>query len=122
MPYNDVGGNLTIGVGRNLTARGVNYDEIDLMLSNDIREAVHDCRAVIADWDLLDDVRQRVLADMCFNVGITRLQGFKKMLAAVERRDFDTAAHEMEDSAWAGQVGDRAHRLARMMRTGEDYA
>ncbi len=35
-PYTDTAGRLTIGVGRNLTDRGLADDEIDLLLANDI--------------------------------------------------------------------------------------
>ena len=36
MPYKCTAGKLTIGVGRNLEARGISKDESDLMLRNDI--------------------------------------------------------------------------------------
>ena len=55
---------------------------------------------------------------MCFNMGISRLLGFRKALAAVRAHQWDTAAAEMLDSKWTGQVGARATRLAKMMRTG----
>jgi len=62
-------------------------------------------------WRGLSDNHRRVLANMCFNLGLPRLSGFKKFLAAMEEGDMDTAAEEMMDSKWATQVGDRAKRL-----------
>jgi len=57
--------------------------------------------------------------NMLFNLGYTRFLGFKKMLHAIEVRDFNHAANEMLDSKWAGQVGQRAIELAQIMRSGE---
>jgi len=72
-------------------------------------------------WRNLDDNRQRVMANMCFNLGITRLLKFKKFLGAMEDRNWDKAAVEMLDSRWAIQVGPRAIRLKdRVLKQGEN--
>jgi len=68
----------------------------------------------------LDAVRQRVVIDMAFNIGVPRLTGFKKMWAAIHCGDYEEAALEMMDSKWARQVGRRAERLSDMMRKGTD--
>jgi lysozyme len=62
-------------------------------------------------WKDLSDNRRRILANMCFNLGYTRLSKFKKFIAALQSQDWDTAAVEMMDSKWATQVGARAERL-----------
>lgn len=108
----------TGGVGRNLTDRGFSDDEIDLMLANDIALAEKDARSLVPGFDSLDDVRQEVLVNMSFNLGKSRLAGFKKFLAAVNAGRFAEAASEMENSAWFRQVGQRAVRLRDAMRTG----
>ena len=69
-------------------------------------------------WRGLNDTRQRVMANMCFNLGYPRLSKFKKFLAAVQEEDWETAAVEMMDSKWATQVGDRAVRLREKMLNG----
>jgi lysozyme len=69
-------------------------------------------------WRGLNDTRQRVLANMCFNLGYPRLSKFKKFLAAAKDQDWETAADEMMDSKWATQVGDRAVRLREKMLNG----
>lgn len=116
--YKDSVGKLTVGVGRNIEDRGLRDDEIDLMLSNDIDEAVDIARALIPTFDKLDDVRQEVVANMAFNLGMTRLAGFKQFIGALLRFDFQRATTEMMDSKWYGQVGDRGKRLAYAMREG----
>ena len=62
-------------------------------------------------WRNLSDNRQRVMANMCFNLGHPRLSNFKKFIGAMQISDWETAAVEMMDSKWAGQVGNRAIRL-----------
>ena len=65
-----------------------------------------------------EDIK-RVLANMCFNLGITRLLKFQKFLTAIEKQDWNTAAVEMMDSRWATQVGPRATRLRdRVLKAG----
>ena len=71
-------------------------------------------------WNDLPEDLQRVMANMCFNLGITRLLKFKKFLAAMEDKEWDKAAVEMMDSRWATQVGARATRLKdRVLKQGE---
>ena len=67
----------------------------------------------------LDAVRQLVLMDMAFNLGVPRLCKFKKMWAAVHENKLDVAAKEMLDSRWANQVKSRATKLAHAMHHGE---
>lgn len=117
--YLDSVGKWSGGVGRNLTDRGFRDDEIDLMLSNDIDEAIAIARAVIPIYDKLDDVRQEVVTNMAFNLGQTRLSGFKQFIGALMRLDFQRATTEMMDSKWYEQVGDRGKRLAYAMREGK---
>ena len=119
-PYRCTAGYLTIGVGRNIEERGLLDDEIDFILDNDI-EVVMSEVSVTFDWFFdLSEVRQRVVADMIFNMGLPRFKQFKKMIAALEEGDWSEAANQMMDSKWAKQVGKRAERLRDMMETDED--
>jgi lysozyme len=117
-PYVDTVGKTTIGVGRNLTDRGLSDDEIDYLLQNDIDLCIDDLNRGVPWWTALTPTRQRVLVNMCFNLGWPRLRGFVRTLAAMRRGDFKTAAEGMRSSLWAKQVGARAERLAQMMERG----
>ena len=116
--YRDSVGKLTIGVGRNLDANGITRDEAMTLLHHDIDTAVNDCRRSFPWWVALDDVRQRVLLNMCFNMGLPTLLTFRVTLNAVADGDYGKAAEQMLLSNWARQVGERAKRLSQMMRTG----
>ena len=111
-------GKNTIGVGRNVDDRGITEDESDYLLGNDIDLCVDELENNFTWYKNLSDARQRVLVNMCFNLGLTRLLGFKKFLAALEAEDWDRAAEEMLDSKWAVQVGPRSTRLRDLLLEG----
>lgn len=117
-PYKDTVGKTTIGVGRNLDDEGISDDEAMTLLRNDITEHLAALDQQLPWWRGMDEVRQRVIANMAFNMGIETLLTFKNTLAAMERGDYDAAANGMSASAWARQVGVRATRLVEMMRDG----
>jgi lysozyme len=119
-PYYCTAGKLTIGIGRNLDTNGISENEAIFLLDNDIRTCIESLKQKKeSTFEKLDGVRQMVVVDMCFNLGITGLLKFKKFWAALEAGDWSLARDEMLDSRWAGQVGDRAIRLANMMEFGE---
>jgi len=124
--YKDSFGFWSIGVGRNLQDKGISEEEMLFMLKNDIREHLALLDRHCPWWRNMDEVRQRVLANMAFNMGVGpsdeqptgKLLTFKNTLAAMARGDYDAAANGMSCSAWAREVGIRATRLVEMMRTG----
>lgn len=117
-PYRDSVGKLTIGVGRNLDDVGISQVEAAQMLDSDIRRTADALDKALPWWRSLDEVRQRVILNMAFNLGVAGLLGFKNTLAAVQAGKYDDAAAGMLASKWARQVGDRARRLANMMVAG----
>lgn len=123
-PYKDTVGKISIGAGRNLTDVGLSADEIDYLLANDIDRAVALLDQNAPWWRDLNPVRQRVMVNLCFNMGWgngkSGLSSFKNTLAAIQRSDFKAAAKGLRQSKWAGQVGDRATRLINMMETGSE--
>lgn len=119
-PYRDTVGKLTIGVGRNLSDVGITSQEAFLLLENDIDRSVRDLVSAFP-WVLaLDAVRQSVLVNLAFNMGLASLSKFVNTLAAIERGDWELAVTGLKASKWYQQVQmSRSHRLVQMMRTGE---
>ena len=138
--YKDTLGIATIGIGRNLEDRGISKEELDWMdypsidhvyewgiteadavylAENDVQIVEEELLRAHPCVEQLDSVRQLVLVDMAFNMGVPRLNKFKKMWAAVHEGDFSTASREMLDSRWAVQVKGRSHKLAHAMHHGE---
>ena len=138
--YQDTLGIDTIGIGRNLEDRGITKEELDWMdipnmdavyeygiteadamhlAKNDVQIVEEELVRAHPCVDKLDAVRQLVLVDMAFNMGVPRLSKFKKMWAAIHENKFDIAAKEMLDSRWAVQVKSRSTKLAHEMHHGE---
>jgi lysozyme len=138
--YQDSLGIDTIGIGRNLEDRGITDEElayldfpsIDAVYEHGVTEAdarylaENDVQIVEDELlrahpcvDRLDSVRQLILVDMAFNMGVPRLCKFQKMWNAIHEEDFPNAAKEMLDSRWAVQVKSRAVKLANAMHNGE---
>jgi lysozyme len=124
--YTDSLGYLTIGVGHLIDKRkGGKLPEhiIDALLAHDIKEHA-DIMYRVNPWARqLDEVRQAVLIDMTFNLGPEPFDddGFKDwpiFELQVKSGKYDAAADNMLSTKWALQVGARAQRLAKMMRTG----
>ena len=111
----------TIGVGRNISATGLglNPDEIDFLLMNDITRVRQELNRVFSWFDGLDAARKDAMIDIAFNLGLTVLCKFEKSLAYMESGDYMLAADEFLDSTWAKQVGNRAVEVTDMIRTGE---
>ncbi len=116
-PYVDSVGKITIGVGRNLTDVGLAAAEAMFLLRNDLGQVEAFLESTFPWFAQLSPIRQRALMNMTFNLGVRGLAGFQRMLGAIARGDYDTAAAEMLNSRWAAQVGPRARRLAAMMAT-----
>jgi lysozyme len=119
-PYRCTADKLTIGIGRNLDDCGISQSEAYAMLINDIMNCEKQLQSRIPDiYNGLDEVRKSVLLNMCFNLGINGLLGFKNTLAFVKAGDWERGANNMLVSRWAKQVGRRAIELSELMRKGK---
>ena len=113
-------------------ARGITQAQSDALFANDIKRSERDLDAKLPWWRTLNGVRQRVLLNMCFNMGIGRapdakrnitgagLLGFYGTLPKIQRGDWPGAVAGMKASKWHDQVGARAVRLEAMMLTGKE--
>lgn len=112
----------TVGIGRNVDPEngiGLSDEEVDFLLENDIARVIKELAAEYAWFSDLDDVRKDAMIDIAFNLGATRLRGFRRALTAMEAGNYKDAAVEFLDSRWAKQVGGRALELSDMIATGE---
>jgi lysozyme len=117
-PYHCTAGKLTVGYGRNLDDVGIDQEEARYLLDRDINKVILDL-ALFPWFESLDAVRQRALINMQFQLGLGGFHAFQKMLVALAKKDYETAAHEMLDSKWArSDTPARAKAMAEMVRTG----
>lgn len=119
--YQDDEGWWTIGVGILIDKRkggGITQAESRYLLRNRIADKTAELFQKLPWVAQLDSVRQGVLLNMSFNLGVDGLLKFQHFLAAVQAKDWPGAAAEMLNSLWVKQVGDRARRLAEQIKTG----
>ena len=124
--YLDHLGYPTFGIGHLITDDDPEYGwevgaSIDTVrvheaFESDIEGVLSDCSKLYSDFDDLPEEAQRIIANMMFNMGLTRLSKFKGMKRGVDAQDWNSAADEMVDSRWYDQVTNRADRLVERMR------
>jgi lysozyme len=121
--YQDSLGYWTIGIGHLIDKRKggkISEAAIRFLFEEDVYNCIVSLDQYLPWWKTLSEVRQRVLLDMCFNLGIAGLLTFKNTLAMIHHGDYAGAAENMLLSKWARQVGRRARRLSRMMAEDSD--
>lgn len=120
--YKDSLGFLTGGYGHSfLEGSPLSYSVTHMLFEEDYAQAVSDFDILCKKYNLsLDSTRQSVLINMLFNMGLTKVLKFKKMIAAIQTGDYKKAADEMLDSVWAKQVGKRAVELSQLMSEGKE--
>lgn len=118
-PYTDQTGHLTVGIGRNLSDRGISTTEALYLLDEDILYFTGKLLHYLPFFPSLNENRQIALIDMCFNLGVQGFLNFKEMIWALGEGDYEEASRAMLDSKWAVQVGERAITLANIVRTGQ---
>jgi len=125
-PYKDSMGILTVGVGHNLAVKPIHIGwtypltdaQVNQLLAEDLAEVFAELDDHLPWWRNLSYARQRVVANMTFNLGMEKLLTFKNTVAAIQKGQWQNAATGMLLSKWAKQVGARANRLADMMLRG----
>lgn len=113
--YVDSQGHWTVGIGHKLSTPLTNT-VIDMILRDDVAAKAAELEAKAPWVRTLSEPRYGVLLNMAFNLGVTGLLGFRRMLAAMQSADWEGAAAELLDSVYATQVGARAIRLARQLQ------
>ena len=101
-----------VGVGHPIT-----QTRADELLFYDLANVLKECEDHFhQDWELWPEEVKLIIANMAFNLGITKLKKFQKMLTAINKEDYKTASAEGLDSRWAKQVYNRARRLMDRLR------
>ena len=113
--YMDTVGVPTIGYGHNLQTPISERAALQI-LEDDVKVAVAELDDNMMWWRDLPEEAQIVLASMVFNLGFPRFSRFKKMIAALENRDYAEASVQMKDSKWFYQVKSRGVELCNMMK------
>lgn len=133
--YKDTKGNRTVGIGFNLEdagnkqflkKAGISLDEIlggreltdrevITLYNHSLTQAFKDAKQFDPQFTKRPEPVKKALVDMAFNLGLTKLNKFKKMRTALMQNDYKVAADEMVDSNWYKQVKTRGPRTVKLM-------
>ena len=123
--YNDHLGYPTFGIGHLVLERDgehglpvgtpVSEDRVSECFEQDVQVVIEDCKKLHDGWDGYPEEVKQIIANMMFNMGLTRLSKFKNHNAALQSGDWKEAAVEGRDSRWYKQVTNRAERLMKRL-------
>lgn len=119
-------GYATFGIGHMVTEQDMEHtwpvgtpvtdERILQVFHDDCKAACTDASALFLNFASHPEDVQRVLVNMAFNLGRSRLGKFKNMITAVNEGNYSKAADEMVDSKWYCQVKTRGVELVEIMR------
>ena len=133
--YKDTKGNRTIGIGFNLedagnkqflkkagidlkevlAGRELTDNEVITLYNHSLTQAFNDAKQFDPQFAKRPEPVKKAIVDMAFNLGLTKLNKFKDMKAALMQNDYKVAADEMVDSNWYKQVKTRGPRTVALM-------
>ena len=123
--YNDHLGYATFGIGHlvletdpehgQTVGTPVSEERVNECFKKDVQTVIEDCKKLHDGWDGYPQEVKQVIANMMFNMGLTRLSKFKNHNAALQSGDWKEAAKEGRDSRWYKQVTNRAERLMKRL-------
>ena len=130
-------GNPTFGIGHLLTKHDIEFftfnrlakggklsisdERIDQVFEKDVNLCIKDCHQLFEKFEQLPEDVQQILANMMFNLGLSKLTKFKHLICSINEKNYKIAAKEMKDSDWFEQTKNRAKRLvARMSKVAND--
>ncbi|ENS0768012.1 glycoside hydrolase family protein [Escherichia coli] len=118
-PYVDTEGYGTIGYGHKILdseiekyKNGISAIDEDLLLAWDIDRTVKDVKTLGLD---LPQDWQDFLVIMTFQLGLGGVKKFRKMLAALDRKDWKEAIRQAKDSLWHRQTPNRLDDMVKQL-------
>lgn len=120
----------TIGVGHNMRASPtfpdgtkipdtITEEQAEALLKDDVEKHEAALFAQLPWAKDLDPVRRDVLINMCFNMGPSEFpHQWPNFAKQVREGEYKAAAANMLSTTWASQVGNRAKRLAALIKAG----
>lgn len=121
--YKDSLGYPTIGYGHLILSgedfkQGLTESQANALLDKDMAAKVADAKSIYEQYGMKGGIElQKVLTQMVFQMGKTKVLQFKNTLSCMARGDYKGAAAGMRNSAWYRQTTSRAETLARIVES-----
>ena len=121
-PYQDHLGYWTIGCGhlirddeKDELMNPITEERAKELFSKDLAVSIKDAETFCEGMDIDDNIKECV-THMSFQLGLPKLNQFKKFKKALQDNDIETAIAEMKDSRAYNQTTNRWDRLIEKMR------
>jgi len=121
--YKDSLGKKTIGYGHLVTKKdnfkeGIEYTKTELLnlFHKDLEKAREGANQLVGHIRELHIEAKNCIIEMVFQLGTRGVRKFKKLLLALEEKDYFEAHVQMLDSRWSKQTPKRCSELAEIMK------
>ena len=118
-PYTNVNGHLTIGLGRNLSDRGISPTEAIPLLDDDIFYFMGKLSHHLPFFDEMNDVRKIILINMCFDLGVRGVLECTDLLRSLKNKEWEETSREILKLKAAEISPEWYQLLAFIMKSGE---
>ena len=122
--YLDTENKATIGYGHLITDednfeknKSYSKDELLKVFEKDFARAETGADQLVGHIQELHIEAKNVVTEMVYQLGTQGVRNFKKMISALEERDYQRAKSEMLNSRWHQQTTRRCESLAKIMGT-----
>ena len=106
----------TIGYGFAIKDLKLDEDIAEMILVRKIADLVARIKQTFPWTKDAPEEIQDVVADMCYQLGVSGFSKFKKTIYYLETEQYEEASVEMLDSLWAKQTPNRAKELSEEVR------
>lgn len=109
-------GRPTIGIGWNVSATPLSLERARIILGWMVDDKLGLIYAALPWLSGLSEPRQRAVANLAYNLGVTGLLKFDTFLSLLKSGQYDAAADDLESTVWWKQVGKRGPKIQALIR------
>lgn len=109
-------GNPTIGIGWDVAATPISLARARIILGWMVDDKIGPLAAAAPWISDMSEPRQRALADMAYQLGVTGLLKFNTFMSLMQAGQYDQAAEDLETTAWWDQVGERGPKIQALIK------
>ncbi|MDP8728375.1 glycoside hydrolase family protein [Serratia marcescens] len=133
--YKDTENYWTVGIGHLVTKNPnkaeaikilgsdkITLNQAEQLFNSDVQKTITGIKnnqILYPVYNSLDDIRKMALINMCFQIGITGVAGFKNSLAYLLKKQWKQAATNLAQSKWYRQTPNRAKRVISVFEYGK---
>ena len=108
-------GNLTIGVGYNLSANGLPKDMVMNLYYQTLDAAYASAQSIFTEFNAYSPTRQAALTDMLFNMGEATFLTFTDFIKFIRAQAWTPAIDDLQNTAYARELPHRVADIERLL-------